>query len=571
LLNAISNNTDEIQKAVSERQDPPSDNFQLLQQIVQSKIALDKNYKPMIQLDDAISRQIQVLFEKMEYDESDSDFYMQYYVPYFKACFTGGQFETLINHIFSSVNIPILKEYNKKHKKELSDFVSNTAGYFNLIRSTRQLNYKHRDSSAGPIWAYSHGELTGHGRYLAKQDEVVGPWDYYYGPGNLRARGSYNDQGKKEGPWVYYYFDGKVRGKELYQDGKQTGEETYYFPNGSISSHSWYKDGLPDGESVGYCLVGTATTVTTYRAGKEEGVKTGYFNNGDTNYIETYNADVLTGLVKTWYQNRKVETIFYNANGKAEGTYEKYYDNGQLYMQGNYKMDKQDGVWKYYYPNGQLKYADNFVNDKQEGEHKEYYDNGIVKSDFMQKHGKVDGDARYYDDDGKLYCLYHYENGTLQKAQYFDKKGAPADQAQRNHKVLQLTDYLPDGTKKMQALYNENDNITGTDTFYFPSGKALETDEYLDGQQQGPAITYYPDGTKRIENDYKDGKRTGYHMLFYSNGQVQEEGWNKDNDACGYWLSYNNLGKLTDSVYYREGYLSGVKEIRLAAGMGAVR
>ncbi len=565
LLSSISSNTDEVQRLVSARKTDPDENYQLLEQIVQSKIALDKNYKPIIKLDDRISRQIQVVLEKLDYQESDSDFYMQYYVPFFKACYTGNHFENFINHIFSSVDIPALKEYAKKNKKELSALVEDAVDYFNLIRNTRELNYIRRDQ-ASMIWSFSHGDLVGHGKYLAKEDKLLGPWEYYYSPGNIKSRGLYNEEGKKEGPWVYYYFNGKVRGREIYQNGKQTGEETYYFSDGSISTHSWYKDGVPDGESVAYFLTGAIRTITQYKSGKEEGPQISFFNNGDTSYLKTYKGGVENGLTKSWFQNKKVEFISYYTNGKIDGPYEKYFDNGRLSMQGNYVMDKQEGIWKYFHPNGQLKDEQRFVSDKQEGDHKEFYDNGVVNNTFTDKHGKIDGEARYYDDDGNLFCVYHYENDQLQKAEYFDKTGRPVGRSDRNHKTIELTEYLPDGTKKMNGTFNQKDNVSGTETFFYPSGKIFETDEYLDGQEQGPSVAYYIDGTKKNESPYANGKLNGFHKSFYSNGQIQEEGWYKDNNACGYWLSYDELGKLTDSTYYNDGEVCGIKKTFLPDG-----
>jgi len=560
LLNVIAHNTDEIQKLVNDRTSATAENYQLLEQIVQSKIALDKGYKPMIQLDDPISRQIQVIFEKMEYDASDSDFYTQYYMPFFKACYSGGQFETFINHIFlSATNIPIIQEYNKKHKKELADLTDKATTYFSLIRRTRELNYSKRDSFTGPIWSVGDGE-KGHGKYLAKEDRVVGPWVYYFNAGNIKAKGLYNDQGKKEGPWTYYYFDGKVKGKEIYQDGKQTGEETYYFSNGSVSSHSSYKDGVLDGESTSYYLVGTPNTITQYRAGKEDGIKTGFFDNGDTSYTETYSAGVLNGPVKSWYHNGQLETTYQNVNGKTEGPYLKYYENGQLSSKGNYRLDKMEGIWYYYHPNGQLKVAQNFVHDQQDGERKEFFDNGVVKNECLLKHGKLQGDSRDYDDDGKLAAIFHYENDILQKTQYFDKTGAPFGQSQREHKLLQLTTYTPEGTKRTQATYNENDDITGTETFYLPSGALDETDEYVDGKLEGAVVSYYPDGTKKVENNYIGGKLNGSHKYYYSDGRLSNQGWYQNDDACGYWLYYDHFGALTDSIYYKGGLISGFKE-----------
>ena len=565
LLHAMARNTDEIQGLVNRRKAEPSENYQLLEQIVQSKIALDQNYKPLIPLDDAISRQIQAIFEKIEAPEADSDFYLQYYVPYYKACFVNKQFETFINHIFLSVDLPVLKEYRKKNKKELDVFTDNAAAYFNVIRSSRELYYTRRDT-ATVRWSFSNGELTGHGKYLKKEDKLVGPWEFYYPGGNIKARGSYGDDGKREGPRIYYYFNGQVKGKEIYQDGKQTGEETYYFSNGSRSSHSWYKDGQPDGESVSYYLVGTVHTITHYQAGKEEGVKLVFFDNGDTNYLENYSAGVLNGLVRSWYQNKKSDVTLYYKNGKVDGPYEKYFENGQLSSKGNYVMGKQEGIWRFYFPNGQLKSEQNFVNDKQEGAHKDYNDQGVVTGAYSYKHGKIDGEARYFDDDGKLYAIYTYGSDVIQKAQFVDKGGGAIGQSERDHKSLAMVEYLPNGSKRMQGVFNENNNITGTETFFYPSGKVFETDEYQDGTEQGPSLAYYADGTKKNESGYADGKLNGYHRSWFSNGQLQEEGWYKDNDACGYWLGYNDLGVLTDSVYYSGGVMTGTRTSYLPNG-----
>jgi antitoxin component YwqK of YwqJK toxin-antitoxin module/Tfp pilus assembly protein PilF len=558
LLNALSKNTDEVQGLVNGRKVTPSENYQLLEQIVQSKIALDKNYKPLIQLDDVISRQMQAILEKIEYQESDPDFYMQYYVPYFKACFSNGQFELLVNHLFFSADLPILKEYRRKNKKELSTFVEAAAGYLSLIRSSRELNYKKRDT-VSLIWTFSNGELTGHGKYRAKDDKLLGPWEFYYATGNLKASGTYNDQGKREGPRVYYYFNGQIKGREIYADGKQTGEETYYFSNGSVSTHSWYKNDQPDGESYAYFLTGSVRTITHYQAGKIDGTKLSCLDNGDSNLLENYSAGVLNGPAQSWYANKKTDVLLQYKNGKEDGLYQKYFENGRLSIQGNYVMGKQEGLWKYYFPNGQLKDEQNFVNDKQEGAIKVYNDNGVLIDSYVFRHGKIDGEDRYYDEDGKLYAIYTYGNDVLQKAQFFDKKGAPIGQSDREHKSIALIEYLADGSKRMQGTFNEKNNITGTETFFYPSGKVFETDEYVDGQEQGPSIAFYPDGTKKNESQYANGKLNGYHQLWYSNGQLREGGWYTDNDACGYWLYYNDLGALTDSIYYNQGTETGTK------------
>ncbi len=67
LLDNIARGKDEIVEAVNKRTEEPDENFKLLEQIVLSKIALDKGYKTLVKLDDPISRQLQVILEKLEF------------------------------------------------------------------------------------------------------------------------------------------------------------------------------------------------------------------------------------------------------------------------------------------------------------------------------------------------------------------------------------------------------------------------------------------------------------------------------------------------------------------------
>ena len=564
LLSSISKNEDEIQQYVNNRKEAPGESYQLLEQILQSKIALDENYKPIIQLDDKISRQIQVVFEKMEYQESDSDFWMQYYIPFFKSIYTGNQFEYFINHIFSGVNIKPIVDYNKKHKKEIDALKSQASDYFDLVRGSRELSYGKRKTDS--LWSYSKGELTGHGIFLEKADKLSGYWEFYFAPGNIKSKGTYDEMGKKTGPWTYYYFNGAVKGKEIYRGGKQEDEETYYYSNGAVASHSSYKNNLPEGESKSYFWIGSLRSITHYQEGKEEGVKIGLRSNGDSSYMETYSAGELNGLAKTWFENGHPEIICQYTKGKLDGPYKKYYSNGQLSMTGEYRMGKQEGSWKFYHPNGQLKDDQNFVNDKQEGEYKEYHDNGKLHITYTSRKGKVNGEARYYDDDEKLYAIYQFDNDLLKKTQFFDKSGKQISESSMQQKKITVTGFLPDASKRQVMSYSEKGNISGTETFYYPSGKVMETDEYEEGQEQGPSIAYYLNGQKKSETAYADGKMDGYHQTFYVDGKVQEEGWYKENTMQGTWLTYNDLGLLTDSVYYSDGDIDGLKGSYLPNG-----
>jgi antitoxin component YwqK of YwqJK toxin-antitoxin module/Tfp pilus assembly protein PilF len=556
-LSAITRNKDNIRELMEQRKTEPDENYRLVEEIIQAKIALDKEYKPILRFDDPISRQIQVVFEKMDYDPNDSDFYMQYLVPYYKAIYNGGQFEPFINHIFSGAEVDAIKEYGKKNKKSIDGLVNQAAEYFNLIRSSRELTYGKRDAD-GRLWYYADGGLDSHGKYIEKEKKTIGPWEFYYKPGNLKSKGDYNSQGKKTGVWTYYYPNGEIKGKENYQDGSQEGDETYYFSNGAISSHSSYKNNELEGESIAYYFCGSVQSITRYHVGKEEGRKIGFTVHGDTSLLENYSAGMQQGESRTW-DDGKLDIVAFYKDDKLDGPYKRYYQNGALKTEGTYHSGNQEGEWKQYHPNGKLKSIQHFVNDKAEGPFKEYFDDGTPSSDLMQSGGKMTGDAKYYDYDGKLSSVFSYEGGHFQKVQYFDKKGNVISTSQRKSGPIDVTQYNPDGWKKSQATYNEKENIVGTQTFYYPSGRALETEDYVDGDMEGYLISYFPNGAKRYENHYTGGKMDGYHCMYFQHGQKKEEGWHSNENSVGTWLTYNEVGTLLDSSYYRDDVLHGNK------------
>jgi len=500
LLSSIAKYEDDVRTIVEKRKEEPTENFAPLEQILTSKIALDKNYKPLIPLDDAITRQIQAIFEKMQYDENDTDFWMQYYIPYFKQVYTSGQFENFIYHTFSGVNIAPIQDYIKKNKKAVSAYVASASPYFDLIKSTRELMLNKR-SRTGPIYFINNeGQLTGRGRIDAKNN-AIGPWEFYYPMGNLKATGTYTAEGKRDGVWTYYYFDGALDAKENYKNGSLEGEQVNYFNNGVVSSRANYKNNLHEGETASFYLTGLPNYVANYHENKEDGIKVTFSKTGDTSLIETYTAGELNGVSKSLYSNGKPATVTNYKKDKEDGEYREYYEDGRLKAEGQYTAGKQTGLWKDYYRNGQLKTSHSFVNGKEDGEYRLFYDNGVLASEYTSRNGKTVGNANDYDYDGKLYATYTFGNDLIQKATFFDKTGKPLSVSERKDKQLNLTELRPDGSRKMQMPSNEKGDINGTQTFYFMSGnEVMETDVYANGIENGPSIAYYPGGGKKIRN-----------------------------------------------------------------------
>ena len=57
--------------------------------------------------------------------------------------------------------------------------------------------------------------------------ERIGYWEEYYPNGNLRYKGSYNNDGQEIGYWERYYYNGNLRHKGNYDNGNRIGHWKY--------------------------------------------------------------------------------------------------------------------------------------------------------------------------------------------------------------------------------------------------------------------------------------------------------------------------------------------------------
>ena len=565
LLNSIAKNKDEIKEYTDNRIEDAAEEYKLIEQIIQSKIALDKNYKPVIELDDPISRQLQVMLEKLSYSSDSKDFWMQYYVPFYKNVFAEGKFEALVNYIFSAVDVAQIKEYNKKKKKEIQVFVDEAVVYFNKIRSSRELNYNLRNTAEAK-WYFDGSQFAGAGRRNAKGDDFIGDWTFYFSPGNIKSFGHFNDQGQKEGTWTYYYSNGNIKAKQTFVAGKQNGNEIFYFSNGNLSSEASYKDDNVEQEGHSYFYSGQRNIIAHYIKNKLDGERKQYFANGGLRSIENYTAEKLNGKYSSFYKNGLPEAEAVYLNGELDGPYKSWFDNGKLSSEGIYSKDKASGEWKKYHENGKLKSKETFINGKEEGECTEYYDDGQLFTKFNYKKGMINGEVVYNDDDGKPFSTVVFEDNKVISAKYIDKAGKEIGNSSYKDKILNMTSFFSDGTKRMHATYNSKGNSEGTETYFYHCGKISQENQNINGELNGASTAYYLNNKKSSEVTYAGDKKDGYYKSYYVNGQTESEGWYKRNSAQGQWINYDQMGNLSAINYFYNDDLHGHKEEFYANG-----
>ncbi|HTL08769.1 MAG TPA: tetratricopeptide repeat protein [Chitinophagaceae bacterium] len=551
-LSEIANNTDLITGFIEARTAEPDEEYQLVEKIILSKIALDKNYKPLLQLDDRISRQLQVLLEKTPYSSQSPDFCMQYYVPLYKKWFNAGKFEVLINHIFSAVDLPVIQNYNKKNKKEIEAFTNEAVAYFQQIQTTRQLNYQLRDTAEKKYY-YENGVVLGKGKIGTGPTNFIGDWRFFYPGGNLKSTGRYNEKGGKEGKWLYYYPNGRLKVTQTFANDELEGPEVYYFANGVVSSMANYKNGKTEGEAKFYYYCGSPKVSAQYVHDNLNGTRLSYFSNGMLSTSETYSNDKLDGPFSTFHKNGLRASTGTYAAGSLEGPYQEWFDNGQLSAEGQYTKNIETGNWKRYYSNGQLKSTQVYATGRDESDYTEYHENGKLFFACKYKKKTISGAVTYFDDDAKPFAMYEFDKSKPLTARYLNKSGKEISFAQVKDKKMDLTTYRANGIKKSHITYNSDGNSEGLETIYFSNGAVYQTNEYSNGQLNGSSTTFYLNGKPSNITHYSNGSKDGYSTSYYSNGQVQSEGWYQNNMAEGNWLSYDELGKpLAIDYFYND-------------------
>jgi len=558
-LNAISRATDEVMDLKNKRTISPDVNYQAVEDIVLSKIALDPAYKSVVSLQDPMARQIQAVFEKLEYSDTNDDFWIQYYLPYYRQVYSSNsQFELFVYHIFSNVNVPVVQDFIKKNKKPMQTFVNAAAEYFNRLRATRELYYKRRDT-VKDMYLFEDGNLAGKG-LLVNGKTLTGHWLIFYPAGNLHGYGDYNTTGQREGEWVFYFNSGKLKTRQHYKAGKLEGVQEYYYENGNPSSvENCVADKL-DGLVTVYYYAGNIKSVSNYKQGKKDGDAKEYHSNRNLSSTGNYIAGAQNGEWREYYRNGMIKEIDEYSNGKSEGVYKDYFENGGLSTEGLQSNDKGNGEWKYYFENGKLRETRNYVNDKEDGLHQEYFDNGQLSCTYAVKKGKNEGEADYYYKDGKLFSKYIYDAGAIKSVTYFDHGGAQLGTSAMVDTSTSLIAYSFAGVKRSHTFFNKKGDLFGPDTLFYPSGKIEELNTYNDSELNGPSTRYYPNGNKKIEVNMTDGKQDGYYTSYYANGKTETEGWVQAGDKAGEWSFYDEKGRLTSKQFYLDGDLHGFKE-----------
>jgi antitoxin component YwqK of YwqJK toxin-antitoxin module len=168
-------------------------------------------------------------------------------------------------------------------------------------------------------------------------------------------------------------------------------------------------------------------------------------------------------------------------------------------------------------------------------------------------------------DAGNLPTNRHDPRRRLPKYTEWDARGRRVSEWTHPGGELLHTNYYPDGTKRMERLYAEDQFVTA----WYPNGQL----EYQYDRQtrrrrawdpngtphQGQVTTTFP-GTDKVQSihQYEDGYFTGVHRYWHPYGdQLMREEHYRDGRTHGVTRAWNFAGTLTLEEYYVDGYREG--------------
>lgn len=529
--------------------------FQELDQVIGSGLALNKGYKLKLEFDAPVSRQSQLLFESLQYQEKTGDFWMEYYVPYFLEVKKNNFTEPYLYRILTSAPDKNIASQLKKRSKAIESMKQLLGEEISKINNNHKIveNGKERMADA---FLNDDNMLVSMGKYKPDGKTRYGRWTFYYVNGEMKEDGTYTDEGKLDGKWNNYNSDGSLSYVENYSNGVLNGEYTGYFPDGSKKYTARYVNGEPVGEVQYFYECGAISSIVNFKgenkngkgisyyrngAVKEEyfykndsldGENRAYFPDGKLKWLNFYKSDKLHGKITNYYHNGKVESELEYVDNELNGSYKSYFDNGRLYMTGIYKKGNRIGEWKEFNRKGVLKEVNNY-DDK----------------------GNLAGETKGYDEKGKPYYSFLYEKGKLKQYNYYRNDVVSVSQKVGNGAV-KAKGYYEDGSLLCEGTYNGG-QMDGEWIYYYKCGLKKFQKSFKEGIVHGPFISYYKTGGKNEETSYSDGDLNGYYKKFNVNGIVLSEGWYVNGKQEGKWLSRGEDGTLKSENYYIAGNLNG--------------
>lgn len=334
---------------------------------------------------------------------------------------------------------------------------------------------------------------------------------YEYKKGFLINRERINrtdDKGQKQGRWKYFYDDMKVSLEGTFRDDKKHGYFKEYDKEGNLTSIKKYINDTEQIEApeitnlkikTDYYPDGKIKTIGSYKGETPEGIRREYNEEGEISKAYIFKSGIITaeGIV--------------DEEGDKQGDWKTFYEDGTLKSVGKYKNDKPVGRWKYFYQNSTIE-SEGIYTQKgtPDGEWKWFYEDGSLHRVENYINGLEDGEYIEYDETGKLIVKGNYEMG-LEEGKWLVDFGYYKEEGEYKggSKFGNWKSFYDNGKLRFDLNYIDN-NLNGTNKWYWYSGTLKEQTSYRNGKKEGDQIFFNEDGTVFLTITYKNDVEKRY-------------------------------------------------------------
>ncbi|MCC7303369.1 MAG: hypothetical protein IT233_12070 [Bacteroidia bacterium] len=531
------------------------DKFSEIDELIRSKVALVKGYKSRTKLNFTITKQTQLLFEKLRYDAGDQGFFMQHYVPFYTEMFKRKHDVAFYHFTLVIMNIESVNKWLNKNQTKITlmakwagDYLRKSREYRTVVRNGKEEKVKH--------WYYENNNLEATGDQT-ENGLYQGYWEFFAKDGYMTACGSFNAAGEKEGKWTWYHFNGKLSEETNFVNGKKEGVTVLFHENGVVSARISYKNDKLDGIREEFYATGVRSSELNWKEGKRDGKGVLYYESGARHYEVNYVNDELEGELKEYYMNGKLLLVRYFKGGSKSGNAESWWENGQKKSEGSYTDDLESGTWVYYFDNGKKKESVSYnESGKLNGLWLSWYYDGQPKDSGTYANGKLTGLHKEYNKKGKLTGVYEFRNDDIVSFICYDGNGKEVGKGERSGRKFVAAYKYPNGVNKATGEYVSGEK-SGMWVYYDRFGNVSARENFKEGQLHGELINYHPYGKVENEVNYTMGVRDGYYRAYYSNGNIKTEGWMVNGEQEGEWWYYHSNGTPQSTEFFHAGEIRG--------------
>ncbi len=559
LISSITDGTDEVVKLHNDKPEKYSHPlFDDLDQLLLSKLALSKDYKLKMSLNDNVFRQTQVLMEKLKYDATDANFVMQFYVPLLTEVYNRDLFESYILLLFSGFGYENVDALAKKKNKDNDEIKNLVFPYFTKIQNTREVYFESRKKATEMYHYYPKDNLIIVGAASIRGDNKIltGDVQFLRGDHTLKSQGRFTNNGDKDGWWTSYFTTGGIMSREFYANKKEVDSSITYYVNGNVKNIT-IRDRTGEIKAEYDYEYGGSLSSSRIKL-KDNNVEEKSYNvNGQMELSIVYEGkDPRDGNYTVYHANGKIRRVFVLKDGKSNGISKTYFDNGKPSEISNYVKGLLDGPFETYYETGGIKEKSTYRNGRHMGDYEEYYEDGkLSEKGIYGKEGKEE--INKYSESGNIYAIIKSSDNVPNSLKSMNEDKQVMFEKEDKKGIYEYPLYHANGNKAVDMRINDKGYRHGALTFYYITGAKSEESNYTDGDLDGKLVSYFKDGRIRTVEYYTKDKKDGYSKTYYYNGNVQNEGWYKNGKRQGTWKYYYINGQLETEKYFQDDDFHG--------------